>query len=301
MSMIKLSISTISFLAVAITSCLPSLADSSYTAVIQKINIRGDRLFADDISKIGSKTNILELADAIGKIIDNVKLLPSISISLGTIPLQILDKSLKAKGIQVTYYQYSCLSMRPRNNLPINLRISAILDSDPLPKSILPVLIADHSFLAQGKPGSSSTGQTDKCHYSTVNPARFHEGDRNLKLRLSKQGYMVRELGFKVVATENAQPVFKFDDSNLTLEDERTSQTVEFLIDGGSTELKVQILKQITKNHPRFYYFITNKSASEILNLKNPPVKYQGPRPMNSFDAVDLSYPDYIIKLDVSQ
>jgi hypothetical protein len=291
MSIIKISTSLTSFISITIISCFPVFADSNYTAVIQKINVRGDRLFTDNISKISSKTNILKLADTIGNTIDNQKFLPKISIPLGSIPFKILNKSLKAKGIQTTYSQYKCLSMRSQDDFTISLGISAILNRDRLIKSTLPVLVADRSFLVQEKPGSSSTGQPDKCRYSTINPAHFRQGDRNLQLNLSKQGYMTREIGFKIVAIEKMQPVLKFDDANLTLEDDRSLQTFNFLIDGGSQDLQEQITKRITKNHPRFYHFITNKSIYEILNQTLEPLPTQAPR---SYD-----YPDYIIKLNV--
>lgn len=300
MSKIKSSISILSFLIVNIVSCLPTLADSSYTAIVQKINIRGNRLSADNINKIGSKKDILELADAIGNAIYSPKLLPKLNFPLGSIPLKTLNQSFKAKGIRTTYSKQSCLSMRSQDNFSTSLGISSILDR----KITFPFLVADTSFLAQGKPGSSSTGQTDKCVYSIVDPALIRQGDRGLQLKLSKQGYMSTELGFKVIAIENMQPILKFDDANLTLEDERSFRTFKFLIDGGSQDLQKQIIDQITKNYPRLYCFITSKSVAEILSIKNPQIAQQPSNNANNSNGGNYSpissYPDYIVKINIS-
>jgi hypothetical protein len=300
MPKIKSSISILSFLVVNVVFCFPAIADSSYTAIVQKINIRGDRLSADNINKIGSKKDILELADAIGNTIDNPKLLPKLNFPLGSIPLKTLNQSLKAKDIRATYYKYSCLSMRSQDDFSISLGINKNLDR----KITLPFLVADSSFLAQGKPGSSSTGQIDKCVYSIVDPALLRQGDLRLQLKLSKQGYMSTELGFKVIAIENMQPVLKFDDTSLTLEDERSFRTFKFLIDGGSQDLQKQITQQITKNHPRLYCFITSKSVSEILRMKNPQMDQHRNINANNSNSSSYSpissYPDYIVKINIS-
>jgi hypothetical protein len=295
MPKIKSSISILSFLVVNVVFCFPVIADSSYTAIVQKINIRGDRLSADNINKIGSKKDILELADAIGNTIDNPKLLPKLNFSLGSIPLKTLNQSLKTKGIKATYSKYSCLSMRSQDDFPISLGISRILDG----KITFPFLVADSSFLAQGKPGGSSTGQIDKCVYSIVNPALLRQGDHSLQLKLSKEGYMSTELGFKVIMIEKMQPVLKFDDTSLILEDERSFRTFKFLIDGGSQDLQKQITQQITKNHPRLYCFITSKSVSEILSIKNPQMAQQQNSNGNNYSPIS-SYPDYIVKINIS-
>jgi hypothetical protein len=302
MSAIKISISPTSFIVINIISCFPVFADPNYMAIIQKVNARGDRLSADNINKVSSMTNILELADAIGNTIDNQKFLPKISFLLGSISFGKLDKSLKDQGIKSTYSQYSC-PMRSQNDLPIKIEASAIQGSNFLPKNILPVLVANRSLLAQGKGSGRSTGQTNKCRYSIVNPTRLNQGDRNLQLTISKQGYMTRVIGFKVIAIEKMQPLLKFGDTNLTLEDERSFRTFEFFIDGGSPELQEQITKQITKKHPRLDRFITNQSVSEILSLENLQ-KRQRQNNSNAGNASQnrtSSYPDYIVKLNLSQ
>jgi hypothetical protein len=299
---IKISTSLTSFLTTTIIFCFPAFAES-YTAAIQKVIVRGNRLSTDNIIKISSKTNILKLADKIGSTIDNQKKLPKISFLLGSIPFKALEKSLKAKDIKATYSQSNCLSMRSQDDLPINPGISVSPDRNLLSKIMLPVLIADRSFLAQGKGGGSSTGQTNRCQSSTINPVHFRQGTQNLRLSLSKQGYSPISLGFQIIAIEKAQPVLKFDDANLTLEDETSFQSFKFLIDGGSQEIQEQIAKQITKNHPNFYRFNTNQSVKAILSLKNPR-RMTGLENSsihgNGASAPAPSYPDYIIKLNVS-
>lgn len=291
---VKISTSLTSFAATTIICCSSVFADSNYTAIIQKISVRKYQV-ADNIIKISSKTNILELADTIGSTINNQKFLPKISFSLGSIPFKTLEKSLKAKGIKATYSQYNCLSMRSQDDSPINLGISASPNRNHLQKSILPFLIVDRSFLAQGKPGGRSTGQTNKCQYLTINPAHFQQGDRNLTLNLSKQGYMSRGIGFKVVAINKMQPVLKFDDANLTLEDETFSETFEFFIEGGSQELREQIANRITKKYPKLHRFISNQSVSEILESGYAQIQTN----QTSRVGICSSCPDYIVKLNV--
>jgi hypothetical protein len=308
--MLKIKISTplTIFIVTTIISCSPVFADSNYTAVIQKISIRGNRLSADNISKVSSKTSILKLADTIGNTIDNQKKLPKLSFSLGLISLSTLNQSLKAQGIKVTYSKSICLSMRSQDEFPISLGNSRFSDDNHSSNFSLPFLVADRSFLTQGKPSSSDTGQPDKCVDSVVDSTRLKKGDTKMKLNLSKQGYMSREIGFKIVSIEKTQPVLKFDDADSTLEDERYSQSFYFLIDGGSQAVQGQIAEQIIKNHPNLYRFNTDRSVSEILSLANPRTKEQrssivsnGSNSSNSgsFDPTSF-YPDYIVKLNVS-
>jgi hypothetical protein len=266
-----IQITTIAFLCYDFVFSYSVLAHQNFSATVSSL----ENLKVKQIFRIAPTKNTSTLVAEILKIIVPTKPpLPQIQISLGTISLEKLQKSLKSKKIDTSYYERQCKNANFINKNKYHFS-STLYNNFKASKFYVSEKIYNDSLGLIAKTPSRDTNTRD-CESIKINPSAILSTKKEYILIIEKEGYHYSYLPFQVISTNNTNnsiPLLKFSAANVKLKDKILIESIEFILEINSSDsgLREKISSEILSKDSRL-----RLSFFKSIKVFNSPDNQQG-------------------------